>query len=148
MRRNQWTISSECAAVVLNVDSITEVRWWEHPDFARRPFLEAAERVAFDVLDPALRSRGTASVQARELHDDAGFREPMRQLFLAEPAGRLMIPTLHEALERIAQSAPRRRTRSCDWANRWRPMCSRWPTPAASIAPARRSCRRSAPTLP
>jgi hypothetical protein len=43
---------------VLNPDYVTELRWWEHPDFAERYVLEAAELVAYDMLNPALRSRG------------------------------------------------------------------------------------------
>jgi len=87
---------------MLNVEEITEVRWWEHPDFKERPALEAAELVAFDVLDPALRSRGRISTQARQLYGDSRFCEKMRLLFQEEPADRLIIPSLQEALERIA----------------------------------------------
>jgi hypothetical protein len=65
--------------------------------------VEAAEMVAFDVLDPALRSHGTPQETARELYADESFRQEMRSLFEREPAGRLVIPTLEDALERIAE---------------------------------------------
>jgi len=58
--------------VVLNPDYVTEVWWWVHPDFAQRHVLEAAELVAFDVLDPALRSLGAPQEKARELYADVG----------------------------------------------------------------------------
>src|ERR1700749_609235 len=45
-------------AVSLNPDFVREVRWWEHSEFAERRVLQAAELVAFDMLEPALRSRG------------------------------------------------------------------------------------------
>jgi hypothetical protein len=41
----------------LNSDFVTEAQWWEHPDFEKQEVLEAAELVAFDVLEQALRSR-------------------------------------------------------------------------------------------
>jgi hypothetical protein len=38
---------------LLNPELVAEVRWWEHPQFADKVFRFAAERVAFDVLEPA-----------------------------------------------------------------------------------------------
>jgi hypothetical protein len=55
------------------------------------------------VLDPALRSRGAPQHKARELYADEGFRQEMRSLFEGQPAGQLVIPTLEDALERIAE---------------------------------------------
>ena len=45
------------SAAGLNIDHIRYVEWWEHPVFAEQERRRAAELVAFDVLDPALRSR-------------------------------------------------------------------------------------------
>ena len=59
--------------------------------------------VAFDVLDPALRSRGAPQNKARELYADEKFYEEMRSLFSGEPAGRLVIRTLEDAFERIEE---------------------------------------------
>jgi len=97
------SVATGTSAVGLNPDYVTEVQWWEHPDFGERHVLEAAELVAFEVLDPALRSRGAISKRAQQLHADESFREKMRTLFLGEPTGRLVIPTLQDALERIAE---------------------------------------------
>ena len=82
---------------------MTEVRWWEHPDFAERPILEAAELVAFDVLDPALRSRGRIQEKARQWYSNKEFYEKMRSLFTSEPSGKFVMPTLQDVLERIAE---------------------------------------------
>jgi hypothetical protein len=63
--------------------------------------LEAAALVTFDVLDPVLRSRGAVLKDARTLYGDEAFRADMQALFNGEPTGRLIIPTLQDALERI-----------------------------------------------
>ena len=99
--RRDSSVTTGTSAVQLNPDYVTELDWWEHPGFDQRHVLEAAEMVAFDVLDPALRSRGAPQHLARELYADEAFRTEMRALFLGEPAGRLTILTLEDALERI-----------------------------------------------
>lgn len=101
--RRDSSVTAGTSAVQLNPDYVTEVEWWEHPHFSQRHVLEAAEMVAFDVLDPALRSRGAPQEKARALYAEAGFRQEMRSLFESEPAGRLVIPTLEDALERIVE---------------------------------------------
>jgi hypothetical protein len=89
--------------VSLNPDLVTEVAWWEHPTFAERARLEAAELIAIDVLEPTLRSRGASQTEARRWYADPAFSTEMRALFAGEPAGRLTIPTLQDALKRIAE---------------------------------------------
>lgn len=91
------------SVVRLNPDLITEVAWWTHPAFAERSGLEAAEMVAFDALQPTLRSRGASQSEARRLYQDEGFYAEMSALFAAGPAGTLAILTLSDALERIAE---------------------------------------------
>ena len=102
LERHDSSVTTGAAAVGLNPDHVTEVRWWVDPSFAERPVLEAAELVAFEVLNPALRSRGRVQGQARQLADDAAFADRMRTLFGGPPAGRLVVPTLQDALDRIA----------------------------------------------
>jgi hypothetical protein len=101
--RRDSSVATGTSAAALNPDYVTRVQWWEHPDFAKRHILEAAELVAFDVLDPALRSRGGIPEQAKELYADDRFREEMGSLFRGEPTGCLVIPTLQDALEQIAE---------------------------------------------
>jgi hypothetical protein len=96
------SVTTDVAAVGLNPDNVTELRWWVDPRFANQITREAAELVAFEVLDPALRSRGRIQTQARHLADDDEFRDRMRRLLAGEPAGRLLLPTLQQALDRIA----------------------------------------------
>ncbi len=96
------SVATGTSAVGLNPDYVTEVRWWEHPEFSERHILEAAELVAFDVLNPALRSRGKVQEQARQWYANTEFRQKMQLLFQGEPTGRLLVPTLQDALERIA----------------------------------------------
>ena len=52
------SVATGTSAVGLNPDYVTEVRWWEHPRFNDWNVLVAAELMAFEVFDPALRSRG------------------------------------------------------------------------------------------
>jgi hypothetical protein len=100
--RRDSSVATGTSAVCLNPEYVTEVYWWEHPDLTKREVLEAAELVAFDVLDPALRSRGGITDRAKELHDSPEFLKKMRTLFSGEPTGQLTIPSLAGALEQIA----------------------------------------------
>jgi hypothetical protein len=68
--RRDSSVMTGVSAVSLNPDLITEVRWWEHPDFARQEILEADELVAFDVLEPALRSRGGITDRAKQIYKE------------------------------------------------------------------------------
>lgn len=91
------------SAASLNPDLITKVQWWEHVDFEQRAILEAAELVTFDVLQPALRSRGAVTERARLLYSEAKFHEEMRAMFEGAPTGALIIHILQHALERIGE---------------------------------------------
>jgi hypothetical protein len=101
--RRDSSVATGTSAAQLNPDYVTELEWWVHPRFAEQHAREAAEMVAFEVLNPALRSRGAAMHQARELYADNAFREEMVVLFSGEPDGRLYVLSLEDALERIAE---------------------------------------------
>ena len=101
--RRDSSVTTGASAVVLKPEYITEIRWWEHIDFSERHVLEAAELVAFDVLEPILRSRGAIQEKARQLHSDKVFRANMVALFQGEPSGRISLMTLQDAFERIAE---------------------------------------------
>ena len=64
--------------------------------------LQAAELIAFDVLDPVLRSRVHATDEAKHLHADTDLHQEMKALLSGEPSGRLVFPTLAEAMEKIS----------------------------------------------
>ena len=95
------SVTTGVSAVSLNPEHVTKVSWWEHQSFDGKVTLEAAELVAFEVLNPDLRSRGNIKATASELAVEADFRDQMRALFQSEPTGTLIIPTLNDALRRI-----------------------------------------------
>lgn len=95
------SVTTGTSAVGLNADYVTKIAWWEHPKFDDQDFLRAAELVAFDVLNPALRSRGQVTDRAKKLHTSKDFHQKMKDVFQAEPVGELDIPSLEEALDRI-----------------------------------------------
>lgn len=98
------SVTTGTSAARINPDYITQVGWWEHPRFQEASFLEAAELVAFDILNPVLRSRVAGTARAKQiLEENEDFREAMRLLFSREPTGRLSIPTLQDALTRLAE---------------------------------------------
>lgn len=72
------------------------------PGVSTRVELEAAELVAFDVLEPALRSRGGISSEARRRAGTDAFRAEMTELFRGPPAGRLALPSFPALAERVA----------------------------------------------
>lgn len=103
------SVATGTSAAVLNPDYVTRVEWWTRPEFSDRSVLEAAELVAFEVLNPALRSRGTTSAAARACYEDADFRARMREVFEGEPDESLDVPTLATALQRIEELEERLR---------------------------------------
>src|SRR2546423_14167844 len=99
--RHDSSVTTGVQAVSLNPDYVTKVGCWEHKDFADPFMLAAAELVAFDILDPALRSRGTIPDQAKSFYADEVFNSDMQELFRGEVGGCFIVPTLQTAFERI-----------------------------------------------
>ena len=89
------------SAVSLNPDHVTEVRWWTHAALLEQDALEAAQLVAFDILEPLLANRHTVSDRARHMYRDPVFVARMMELIKEGPAGHLAIRTLDDAWERI-----------------------------------------------
>jgi len=58
--------------------------------------------VAFDVLQPALRSRGNITATARDHYGDTTVYSEMEALFRGKPDGRLVLPTLADLVDRVA----------------------------------------------
>jgi hypothetical protein len=100
--RRDSSVTTGTAAVCLIPENVTEVRWWHQPDFEKQEVLEAAELVAFDVLEPALRSRGNITDRAKVLYREPQFAATMRSFFTALPSGVLILPTLKDAMDKIA----------------------------------------------
>lgn len=101
MRRSS-SIVTGAAAVSLNPELVTMVEWWEHDSFQRPVNLKAAELVAFETLDPVLRSRGNISDQVGEQAQDPSFVREIQELFANEPTGRFVRMSLEDALNRIS----------------------------------------------
>jgi hypothetical protein len=101
--RRDSSVTTGVTAVSLNPDLVTEVEWWEHPDFRHHVRREAAEAVAFEMLDPVLRSRGRTQQLAEKLmQEDGVFVTAMRSMFAGAPTGRFVRPSLQAVLDRIA----------------------------------------------
>src|SRR2546426_281857 len=56
--RRDSSVTTGVSVVSLNPDLVRRVDWWLHPRFTDSVALQAAEVIAFEVLDPVMRSRG------------------------------------------------------------------------------------------
>jgi hypothetical protein len=101
--RRDSSIVTGVSAVGLNIDAVTYVEWWESQDFNDRTRLRAAEVIAFEVLDPALRSRGGVTREAEELAATKRFSAKMQRLLANGPTGRYRPTGLAELEGKIAQ---------------------------------------------
>lgn len=101
VRRNS-SVVTRTSAVSLNPEFVTEVHWWEHIEFDDSAKLEAGELVAFDVCKPVLHSRSDKTGRSLAFYQDQKFYSAMHALFERSPTGRLLIPSLSHAFERIA----------------------------------------------
>ena len=99
--RRDSSVTTGVATVTLNPDLVTEIRWWRHSSFGDRVHLEAAELIAFRVLDPVLRSRGAISAEAEALAQQEGFRDEMTALFHGVPEGDLRLESLETIVDRL-----------------------------------------------
>lgn len=95
------SVTTGVHAVSLNPDYVTKVEWWEYPEFVDPSVLAAAELVAFDVLDPVLRSRGAVPEPAQKLYQDEEFKKKMQLLFKRDPSGYLLLPPLQERVSAL-----------------------------------------------
>jgi|SRR5271156_5846189 len=95
------TVTLETAPIRLNPEALTEVRWWTHLSFKRKRVLRAAELVAFEVLDPGLRSRGFPEGRALLLSKKKSFRQRMTALFRAKPSGKMPLHTSESLAEQV-----------------------------------------------
>jgi len=99
--RRDSSVATGTSATCLNPDYVTKLEWWVYPEFNNEATLQAAVLVAFEVFEPALRSRGNISSKAKNIYADTKFREKMRNLFSSEPAGSISFPSLQNAWSRI-----------------------------------------------
>jgi len=95
------SVTTGTSAVALNPDFISELVWWEEEEFGKREHLEAAELVAFDVLDPSLRSRGRPSKAAIEIRSNMEFVERIKSLLENKPSGKIIFPSISNLTARL-----------------------------------------------
>jgi hypothetical protein len=101
--RRDSSVVTGVTAVGLNPEKIREMSWWEHPRFKDSVNRQAGEIVAFHYFEPALRSRGELSREARSLAKQPEFRRQMEALFEGEPSGILRLASLDDAFRRIEE---------------------------------------------
>jgi uncharacterized small protein (DUF1192 family) len=87
----------------LNPELVRGVEWWTHDLLSDPVTLEAAEMVAFDVLDPTLRSQGHHSAPAQTLYSMSEFKKNFRKVFSGAPTGTLTIETVAELSGRVGE---------------------------------------------
>lgn len=75
------SVATVTSASGINPDYITEVLWWQHPNFINENYRKAAELVAFSLLDTALRSRETQGKEAIKSSEDGIFKNEIKKLF-------------------------------------------------------------------
>jgi hypothetical protein len=90
------------SAVGVNIEHVRIVEWWEHERFRDDDQRHAAELVAFEVLNPALRSRGRPRQAALAYLHDKAFVDDVRAVLKAAPAGRLVLPRLADLAHTVA----------------------------------------------
>jgi hypothetical protein len=99
--RRDSSVVTPATPVRLDTDHIRHVEWWEHASFADRDLLHAAELVAFDVLDPVLRSRGNPTAAAMAVYQDEKFRAEWERAFTSAPTGRLVRTRLQDLARQV-----------------------------------------------
>lgn len=125
-------MTTGASAVSLNPDLVTEARWWEHPRFVDREPLRAAELVASEVLEPALRSRGTVAQGRRTCSWICRLPGRCGRYSCGVPSGQLAMPSLREALGPI--EALEKRVAALEEQVRGRPNAA---GPVAAAGPGR-----------
>jgi hypothetical protein len=101
--RRDSSVTTGASATSLNPDKIAECHWWCHKTFVDKKSREAAELIAFEILDPTLRSRGSPTDEATELSQDQEFKSQMEELFSGAPSGCIVFYDLSWAVSKIKE---------------------------------------------
>jgi hypothetical protein len=99
--RRDSSVTTGVATVALNPDLVTEIKWWRHDSFGDRVALQAAELIAFEILDPVLRSRGLITRSAEDMARTELFRSQMQAVFHGAPDGHLLLPSLSSVIDTL-----------------------------------------------
>ncbi len=95
------SVTTGAAAVTLNPALVTEIAWWTTESFSDRVTLEAAELIAFQVLEPVLRSRGSITSAAKSMAALPEFAAATSAVFRGPPSGHLSLPDSEQVYERL-----------------------------------------------
>ncbi|MGY1728353.1 hypothetical protein ACI79J_15395 [Geodermatophilus sp. SYSU D01062] len=101
--RRDSSVVTGTSAVGINIEHVRHVEWWEGDLLDDDNARHAAELIAFELLDPALRSRGAPRKEALELRADPEFRRSVERLLEGGPTGRLAPPRLVDVATTLAQ---------------------------------------------
>ena len=101
--RRDSSVATGTSPVNLNPDQISSLSWWEHPDFNETVNLKAAEIVAFEILNPALRSRAGTDNAGLKILAENDFHRRMVALFSGNPTGSIDFLSLPDAINRISK---------------------------------------------
>ena len=96
------SVTTGVSAVSLDAVQVCGCRWWTDASLENSVRRNALELVAFDVLDPVLRSRGGISHEARELSQNDEF-QAWAKSFMATPSGEASFPGLMELMQEVRE---------------------------------------------
>ena len=101
--RRDSSVATGASATVLNPNKIARICWWLNQAFSDKACLEAAEVVAFKVLNPSLRSRGKVTDRAKDILADQTFHDDMVRLFSGKPSGVYRPKTLDNLMDWVQE---------------------------------------------
>ena len=86
MIRRDSSVTTGVSTAVLNPEKVAHIHWWR-TRFSDKDHLEAAEVIAFKVLNPSLRSHERITDCAKAILTDQKFHDEMTCLFGSDPSG-------------------------------------------------------------
>lgn len=95
------SVTMEGSPVKIDPSHVEKVEWWEQSDFSDSAIRGAAEIVAFDILNPRLRSGSNGSKDATKLSKNEVFYNKMKIFFTGTPSGRMNVMTIEGLIERL-----------------------------------------------
>lgn len=102
------TAVTRLSPTMLNPDYVYRICWWQCDSLFDDPVnRQAAEFVAFDILESTHRSRAQSSGKAEDRAHEQSFRTNMENLFNGKPAGRYYPPTLQNVTNCISKLCKR-----------------------------------------
>jgi hypothetical protein len=101
LERMDSSVTTDAATVSLSAELISGVRVWTSPEFETAVNRRAAEQVAFQVLNPTLRSLGGIGGEAKQLANSKAFKLKMEALFRGTPEYAFQFPSIKDLVTRV-----------------------------------------------